>query len=188
MLRRPTFPELYETKEKLISVDMAAGVDSLTVVYDDAQLYHNHSAWSFVPWHRLKGVRNRSLKKSARYPDEAKPGDNLPDRRRLESLSEGFDAKYLVAVMNSKVARRYLMKNRRSNIHLFPDDWKSLQIPVASLAAQAPVVALVNRILAAKRAGDDNIVAQLETEIDAHVFRLYGLTPDEIALVQKNVG
>lgn len=108
MLRRQTFTELYEASEKLISVDMAAGVDSLTVVYDDAQLFHNHSAWSFVPWHYLNGVRNRSLKKSARYPDEANPGERLPNRRALENLSSQFDAKYLVAVMNSKVARYYL--------------------------------------------------------------------------------
>lgn len=186
MLRRQTFPELYEAKEKLTSVDMAAGVDSLTVIYDDAQLFHNHSAWSFVPWHYLKGVRNRSLKKSARYSDESKPGDDLPDRRKLEALSRGFDAKYLVAVMNSKVARRYLMKHRRSNIHLFPDDWKSLPIPVISPAEQATLSALVDRILAAKRAGDAATVAALEVESDTHVFRLYGLTPEEVALIQGN--
>ena len=120
LFSRPTFPEIYSAPEKMISIDLAAGLGEQKVAYDANQLRHNHSAWSFVPWHYLKDVRNRSLKKSARYADEAKPGDNLPDRGKLETLSRCFDAKYLVAVMNSKVARRYLMKHRRSNIHLFP--------------------------------------------------------------------
>ena len=45
----------------------------------------------------------------------------------------------------------------------------------------------MERILAAKRAGDAAVVARLEGEIDAHVYRLYGLTPAEIALVEGTV-
>ena len=39
-------------------------------------------------------------------------------------------------------------------------------------------------ILAAQRTGDAATVKKLETEIDAHVFRLYALTPAEIDLVK----
>lgn len=56
-------------------------------------------------------------------------------------------------------------------------------IPIATPAEQATLTALVDQILAAKRGGDDATVATLEAEIDTHVFRLYGLTPEEIALV-----
>ena len=49
LFSRPTFPELYEVEEKLLSADMAAGADTLRVAYDRRQRYHNHSAWSFVP-------------------------------------------------------------------------------------------------------------------------------------------
>lgn len=34
--------------------------------------------------------------------------------------------------------------------------------------------------------GDESRVAALEAEIDAHVFRLYGLTPEEIVLVKSS--
>ncbi len=44
---------------------------------------------------------------------------------------------------------------------------------------------LVEGILAAKRTGNAATVAALESEIDAHVFRLYALTPAEIALVKS---
>jgi hypothetical protein len=37
---------------------------------------------------------------------------------------------------------------------------------------------------AAKRAGEEEVVKDLEEQIDRHVFRLYGLTPEEIALVR----
>ena len=40
------------------------------------------------------------------------------------------------------------------------------------------------QILAAKRAGEEATVKELEGRIDRHVFRLYGLTPEEIALVE----
>ena len=40
------------------------------------------------------------------------------------------------------------------------------------------------RILAAKRLGDEATVKELEGQIDRHVFRLYGLTPEEIAPVE----
>ena len=35
-----------------------------------------------------------------------------------------------------------------------------------------------------KRLGDEAAVKELEARIDRHVFRLYGLTPEEIALVR----
>lgn len=183
MLRRPTFPELYDAKEKLISVDMAAGVDHLTVAYDNSQLYHNHSAWSFVPWHYLKNVRNRSLKKSARYPDEPKGSAELPNRSDLEKLSAKFDAKFLAAVMNSKVARSFLMKHRRSNIHLFPDDWKPLPIPVATPEQQSPIVGVTSLIISilgyfsrhpqTRTARDELLISFLEALNDALVAQLY---------------
>lgn len=51
-------------------------------------------------------------------------------------------------------------------------------------AEQATLSALVDRVLAAKRAGDAATVAELEAAIDTHVFRLYGLTSEETALIR----
>ena len=44
--------------------------------------------------------------------------------------------------------------------------------------------AQVDGILATKHRGDGAAVAELEAEIDTHVFRRYGLTPEEIQLVE----
>lgn len=178
LFRRPTFSELYEVPEKLISVDMSAGIDRLKVTYDDHHLFHNHSAWSFVPWHYLSGVKNASIKKAARYPNETPKRDDLPNRLLLEEQSRRFSAKFLAAVMNSSFAYDFLKANRRSNIHLFPDDWKQLPIPDVSPEQQAPIVALVDKILTAKRAKPDADVATLEAEVDRLVTALYGIGAD----------
>lgn len=175
LFRRPTFPELYEVPEKLISVDMSAGIDRLKVTYDQQHLFHNHSAWSFVPWHYLSGVKNASIKKAARYPNETPKRDDLPNRLLLEEQSRRFSAKFLAAVMNSSFAYDFLKANRRSNIHLFPDDWKQLPIPDVSPEQQDPVVAVVDKILTAKRAKPDADVSALEAEADRLVTALYGI-------------
>ena len=184
LFSRPTFPELYRVKEKLISVDMAAGVEKLRVVYDDQKLYHNHSAWSFIPWRSLSGVRNRSIKKQTRYSDEM-PHPDLPQREELEDTSRRFAVKFLLGVMNSTAARDFLRAHRRSNIHLYPDDWKQLPIPDVSPEQQEPIIELVDQILAAKRTNPDADVSELENEIDQIVYFLYGLDANETDIVEE---
>lgn len=168
---RPTFPELYDVPEKVISVDMSAGTAKLKVAYDNAQLFHNHSAWCFVPWHYLKGVKNRSIAKSARYADEADGDNKIRSREALEELSRSFDIKYVLAVMNSSWAHEFLRHHRRSNIHLYPDDWKKLPIPVATQAVQKKIASKVGEIL--KRLKINQPIDDLEAEVDAIVTGLY---------------
>ena len=184
LFSRPTFPELYAVEEKLISVDMAAGVEKLRVVYDDRQLYHNHSAWSFVPWHSLAGVRNNSIKKTTRYHNEKPPRADLPRREELEKTGRRFAVKFLLAVMNSSAARDFLRAKRRSNIHLYPEDWKKLPIPDIPAERQTPIVKLVDCILAAKKRDPDADTSAWEREIDQLVYQLYGLTEEEIEVVE----
>jgi len=48
------------------------------------------------------------------------------------------------------------------------------------------VVGLADRILAAKARNPDADTTALEEEIDGLVYALYGLTPDEIKLVEES--
>ena len=187
LFSRPTFPKLYSVDEKLVSADMAAGTATLRVAYDNRQRHHNHSAWSFVPWHSLSGVRNRSIKKQARYEDEKLAGSGKLDRHEAEANSRRTNVKFLLGVMNSTFARDFLRANRRSNIHLYPDDWKKLPIPVVSLEQQEPIVALVSDVLTAKANDADADTTDLEMGIDRLVCNLYGLTDEDIAAVEARV-
>lgn len=176
MFSRPTFREIYEVKEKLISVDMSAGVEQLKVCYDNHQLMHNHSAWSFVPWHELKDVRNKSIKKSARYYDERAIHKDAARREDMEATSQQFDIKYVLGIMNSSFAYNFLRSNRRSNIHLYPDDWKTLPIAIATKEQQSKITILVDQVIDAKKLNIEADTNILENQIDKLVLEIYGLS------------
>jgi hypothetical protein len=172
---RPTFSEIYEASEKLISMDIAGGTPR--VVYDNQKLYHNHSAWSFVPWHLLKDVINKSISKTAKYRHQ----DPLGDREAREKISKQFSLKYVLAVMNSSFAREWLNGRRRSKMHIYPDDWKQLPIAPIPLEEQKPFVALVEDILREYEKhgyplppASAQKVSEWERELDERVDRLYG--------------
>ncbi len=172
LFRRPTFPEIYSVHEKLL-VQRSPGPDP-KCCYDEHCLHYTESSVGFIPWHSLNGVRNKSIKKTARYVGEKPRRPDLPKREDLEQISKRFSAKYLLAVMNSTVARDFLRANRRSNIHLYPDDWKKLPIPDATPEQQVPIVALVDQILAAKNASPQADVSVMEAQVDELVSALYG--------------
>jgi len=181
---RPTFPELYTVPEKILA-QRSPGPDPV-ISFDDQHLVFTPASVGFVPWHALQGVRNNSLKKAARYRGERPPRPDLPKREELEATSRQFSTKFLLAAMNSSVARDFLRSHRRSNIHLYPDDWKKLPIPDVDAATQAPIVALVDKILAAKQRDSRADTSEMEQEIDRYVYALYGLTPEEIKIVEES--
>lgn len=95
--------------------------------------------------------------------------------------------KKLTALLNSRLMR-YYYETSFPTLHVQRDELASLPVHerlVSDPSCCAELPALVDRILAAKRAGDSAAVEKLETEIDAHVYRLYGLTKDEIALIEN---
>ena len=118
------------------------------------------------------------MTKKPRRPDFA------PTGRNSKKISRRFAVKFLLGVMNSTAAHDFLRANRRSNIHLYPDDWKKLPIPDVSLEQQEPIIELVDQILDSKRADPDADVSELENEVDQIVYLLYGLDADAIAIVE----
>ncbi len=169
LFRRKAFDELFTPAEKIVA-QRSPGPDP-KACYDDGGIHFDASSVGFVRWCDLKGVRNRSIKKQARYPGE-KDRQKFPHREELEKRSRRFSIKFLLGVMNSTAAQSFLRAHRRSNIHLYPDDWKKLPIPDIPPDAQRPVVALVDGILAAK--GKDSDISNLERKIDGIVHSLYG--------------
>lgn len=183
---RPTFPQMYDVKEKILA-QRSPGPDP-KACYDSNQLIFSPSSVGFILWHGLAGIRNKSLKKRARYKGEKPSRPDLPKREELEKTSRRFAVKYLLAVMNSTVARNFLRANRRSNIHLYPDDWKKLPIPDVPPEKQAPIVALVDKILAAKGTDPRTDISTIEQEIDELVNQLYGLSSynDKDSQLERN--
>jgi hypothetical protein len=52
------------------------------------------------------------------------------------------------------------------------------------LKAQQPFITLVDQILAAKKKDPQADTSALERQIDEMVYKLYGLTPEKIAIVE----
>ena len=103
-------------------------------------------------------------------------------------IMTGTHIKYLCAVLNGTLIRWYLRQ-------IAPTSgtgtlrWKkvyieTIPIPQISAAEQRPFIRLVDRILAAKRSDSKADTADLEAEVDQLVYRLYGLTDEEIAIVK----
>jgi adenine-specific DNA-methyltransferase len=98
---------------------------------------------------------------------------------------------YLLALLNSSTLWWFIRATaatKQGGFYEFkPMYVGQLPIPSASRADQAALEALVDRILAAKRANPLADVSAWEREIDERVYRLYGLTPEEIKIVEESV-
>ena len=105
----------------------------------------------------------------------------------------GSSIKYLCALLNSNLATWYL-SNTALNSGMGVPRWvrftvERIPIPKVTEAEEAPFIALVDHILAAKdvppvygQTPPDT--AALEAEVDQRVYELYGLTEEEIAAVE----
>lgn len=98
----------------------------------------------------------------------------------------GRNLKYLLAIMNSKLYEYALLK-----IYLEDDTFKSknaiiqsIPIPAATPEQQRPIIELIDKILAALKANPQADTSAWEKEIDKLVYELYGLTEEEIKVVE----
>ncbi|MBI5213014.1 MAG: Eco57I restriction-modification methylase domain-containing protein, partial [Nitrospirae bacterium] len=171
-LSRATFPELYD-RSKIMRGRVTGGI------YDESGLLCNDSIVVFVRFTDLRGVNNKSIQTSIKK-------FNRLLRTQLEKISEKFDLKYLLAILNSSFALMYLNNIRRHRLenYFYPDDFRKLPIADISPKEQKPFVDLVDQILTAKKKDPNADTSALERQIDEMVYKLYGLTEDEIEIVE----
>ena len=96
--------------------------------------------------------------------------------------------KYVLALLNSSLLQWYYATMFKGDTELFPKiriaQAKQLPIFEASLGQQQPIIELVDGILEKKRANPNADTKHLEQEIDKKVYELYGLTEDEIRIIE----
>jgi adenine-specific DNA-methyltransferase len=93
--------------------------------------------------------------------------------------------KILLGILNSKLIPIWLYnrgKRKGEMLELFPTALQ--QIPIIIPQNTKDIVCLVDKILAAKAANSQADTQDLERKIDALVYRLYGLTDDEIRVIE----
>jgi len=105
----------------------------------------------------------------------------------MENYSNQIDLRFLLGVLNSKYASVLLSNLRGGDYHIYPEHLRNLPIPLIKIDNQKPIINIVERILSAKNENPAADTSALETEIDRVVYELYGLTEEEIAIVEGGV-
>ncbi len=98
---------------------------------------------------------------------------------------------YILGLLNSILffayAKKVFVEKQNGWFEVQPEKLGLFPIPSATLAQQSEIVARVEKILTLKLDNPDADVSELEAEINQLVYKLYDLTPDEIAIVEASV-
>jgi len=134
-LSRKTFPELY-TNEKLLRGRVTGAV------FDNTGIVCNDGVIVFKRFCDLHGVNQLSITSSITK-------NNSISRNELENISEEFDLKYILAILNSTYAYWYLNNFRRAKVVncFYPDDFRKLPIPKIGYEQQLKFIENVDKIL-----------------------------------------
>ena len=115
--------------------------------------------------------------------------ENIYCNRSLYSTiitGNSFDVKYVVGILNSRAIQYYYQQKFKAETDLFPKirikQAKQLPIPIADFEVQTAIADLVDKIINTKTVG--LITEKFEKEIDKLVYELYGLTEEEVKVVE----
>jgi hypothetical protein len=118
--------------------------------------------------------------------DKIYPTDGL----YIFSANKKVDNKFLIAVLNSKLAtylyRLFSLEEGRVLAQIKPSILKDIPLPEVSPLAQKPFIEKVNKIIALKSKDAEYDTPQIENEINQMVYQLYGLTEEEVEIVEKS--
>ena len=91
---------------------------------------------------------------------------------------------YMLGVLNSKAVNYYFKFFNQTN-HVPIGELKKIPFPMIDVKKQQPVIDLVDKILTVKKEDSLANTLDLEAKIDKLVYELYGLTEDEIAVIEN---
>lgn len=101
----------------------------------------------------------------------------------MENLSRKVDILYLLGILNSRYSSTLLADIRGGDYHIVPEHLRNIPIVLATKEQQQPIVNLVHTILTAKNENPNADTLLEERKIDILVYHLYGLTYDNVLIV-----
>lgn len=186
LLVRPTFPELYELDKLLL------GRQTKVAAFDNEKYIVDNTIIVCIPHVKLKNINNGNIKKYF--------SNVLKSRYELEKISLDYNLLFILGILNSKIIKYYINFLIQGGIDMFPDDWKKLPIPKIDFSNSIDkskhdkIAGLVDQMLSAQKkfhscAENDKKSWQkkieiLDQQIDELVYELYGLTKEEIEIVE----
>lgn len=183
-LVRPTFDEWFNPSKLFFNRlgDLVGTMDT------ENHFLHNDSIIGAALWKDLQGGENKSIASSIKK-------FSTMTRAEMEKLSQTVDLRYLLGIMNSRYASVLLTALRGGDYHIYLEHIRNIPIPPATKTQQKPIIALVDEILRLKAQNDtgshseeakatEESTTALEREIDMLVYKLYGLSEEEIKVVE----
>jgi len=98
-----------------------------------------------------------------------------------------WNMKFLTGVLNSKLVAFWLRhkgKMQGCNYQVDKEPLQGIPLPLIDLSLQQPIIDLVDAILTKKKQSPQADILDLENTIDYHVYNLYGLSDNEIKIVE----
>ncbi len=111
-----------------------------------------------------------------------------PEKKWEYVKDSHLSLKYLLAIINSKLNTYFFSKFLSTDTlqgtysSIYPEDIREIPIKEINKNEQEPYIIQVDKILESKKLGKDT--KALESEIDRMVYELYGLTEEEIGIVE----
>lgn len=93
--------------------------------------------------------------------------------------------RYLLGILDSTLIN-YLFATKFLNLAIKAEYLKQLRMPIPSAAIQKQLESLVSRVLELKKVNIEADTTSLENQIDFLVYHLYGLTYDEVLIVDPD--
>jgi adenine-specific DNA-methyltransferase len=104
--------------------------------------------------------------------------------------AEQIDIKFLLGVLNSRLIFFWLYwrgKRKGEMLELYQKPLSEIPIKLGSVAQRSEVAAIVGKIILGKRALSTSDTSSLEQEIDTLIYKIYGLSREEISAVEAPV-
>ena len=122
----------------------------------------------------------------ATYDNESKYYEHTLHSTHIQD--KRFKVKFVLGLFNSSLIKFYYQKTNSHGGNLFPQirisSVENLPIKLADIQTQEKFEELVDQILTSKKTDPNADTSILEKEIDQLVYKLYGLTEEEIAVVE----
>ena len=165
---------------------------TIKAIYDDTQIFCDQTLRVLVLWKDLENINNRSINNSVkRYGKDS--------RENLVENSNHISLKYILAILNSNMGQ-YLLNEVRGikNKDINPDYLKDIKIPTLTLSQQEPIIELVDSIIDFNHQLDkcnipkdkkilENQIGIIDSKLNELIYELYGLTNDEIEIVENSI-
>ena len=100
------------------------------------------------------------------------------------------NVKYILGILNSNLVLYWLnlMGKKKGDIfELYAKPLNDIPIRKTSFVLKKQLIDLVNEIIALKKSNLNNDTSSLERQIDAIVYKIYGLTDAEIKIIEQSI-